>query len=449
MLGRIVVALIATGLAIASSAAAFQAPIIGLPERHARHVEVVGDAQSGYALHVNGHPYTVYGVGIGQPSDERFAALVKAGGNTVRTWSQYEADKVFELAEKHGVMVALGLDFGQELHGFDYDNEEAVAQQFARTREAVLRYKDHPNLLMYIVGNELNLLFDDEGEVAPVNAKAYIALNDVAEFIHQVDPHHPVSTAFAGYLTHHVDRALPYLPNLDILSVQLYGDLVRMPEFLAGDRSGIPIMITEYGPIGHWEMPKTAWGREIEEPSALKARGMAERIDRFIANDQSGRIIGNFAFYWGHKQERTSTWYSMFTPEGRPDARADELSRYWTGSYPANRAPMIEWITLAGKGPLESVKLAPGAEYTAEIDLWDPESDPLSTEWILRREVSERSEGGGLEAAPPEVPLTVVGTTARTVTFRAPIESGEYRLFATSSDPGQKIATANIPLMVE
>ncbi len=412
------------------------------------HVEIAGDAISGYSLLVNGSPYALRGAGVGQPSEARFAALVEAGGNTVRTWSTKDAETVLALAEKYDVMVALGVDFGQELHGFNYDDPAAVAAQFDAVKKQIDKYKDHPNLLMWIVGNELNLLYGEFGVVL-VNPKVYAALNDVAAYIHEVDPHHPMSTAFAGYLSEHVAHAMPFVPDLDILAIQLYGDLVKLKEFIAADPSDLPIMLTEYGPLGHWEMPQTEWGREIEEPSAVKAAGMAERIQNSIIDDTSGRNIGNFAFLWGHKQERTSTWYSLFTKEGYADARVDELTKFWTGAYPDNRAPLTKSIMIDGKRPIDNIYLKAGALYTAEIDVSDPEGESLTTEWALRREVGTRSSGGEYEASPDLVALDIVSQDVSSLTFRAPDEAGEYRLFATTSDPQDKVGTANAPIFVK
>ena len=414
-----------------------------------RTVAVIGNEESGFSFTVDGDPYTVHGAGLGQPSRQRFEALVAAGGNTMRTWSASEADLILELAAEYDVMVALGIDLDKELHGFDYNDEAAVAAQFERAREEVDRYKDHPNLLVWLVGNELNLLFDENGDLALVNPKAFEAVNDIAAYIKQVDPHHPVSTTFAGYHTDHIVHAMPHLSNIDILSVQLYGDLVRMPEFITNDPSGLPVMLTEYGPIGHWEMPSTEWGREIEETSANKAAGMAARIDEFIVNEPTGKLLATYAFYWGHKQERTSTWYSLFTEDGQSDARIDELSRHWTGSYPANRAPLTESLTIDGQAAVESIRLQAGQTYTAALDVSDPEDDPLTTEWTFRTEVIDRSDGGAFEVQPGLVDLEILSQSTTQLVFRAPTEPGEYRLFALTTDPGNKVGTANIPVLVQ
>ncbi len=427
--------------------AAFAETMHQKPSPGPAHVEVARTPEAGFMLLVDGEPYTVRGAGMGQPSEGRFKAFVEAGGNTIRTWSAREAGTVLALAEKYDVMVALGIDFGQELHGFDYDDPAAVAAQFESVRQQIDRYKDHPNLLLWIVGNELNLLYGEYGVVL-VNPKVYAALNDVADYIHTTDTHHPVTTAFAGYLVEQVLHALPFMPDIDILSVQLYGDLEKLPDVMEADPSSLPVLLTEYGPTGHWEVPKTEWGREIEEPSAVKAEIMKSRINTYIVGDDSGRLIGDFAFFWGHKQERTGTWYSLFTENGATDARIDELTRYWTGKYPENRAPLTKHIRINGKTPVENIILEPGKTYTAKIAVSDPNGDPLRTKWAMRTEVVTRSTGGEYEAQPEIVPLRIISEKTRRLVFRAPNAPGEYRLYAVTSDPNDKIGTANAAILV-
>jgi hypothetical protein len=112
-------------------------------------------------------------------------------------------------------------------------------------------------------------------------------------------------------------------------------------------------------------MPQTAWGREIEEPSALKATGLYERIQQGIVNDPTGLCLGGYAFLWGQKQERTPTWYGMFLKTGEATAVVDELTRYWSGQYPENRAPMVDDIRLNDKKAVENVYVKPGERCVA------------------------------------------------------------------------------------
>ena len=222
----------------------------------------------------------------------------------------------------------MGLAMGQQLHGFDYEDEEAVSEQFERIKKEVLEFKDHPNILCWVVGNELNLFLDEQGNRIMVNPKTYAAVGEVADFIHDVDPHHPVTTTFAEVRKDHIDIALEQCPQIDFLSVQVYSDLEHIPELIEEAEVTMPYAITEFGPRGHWEMPSTDWGREIEETSTVKAKGITERMHIGFRNNTSGLCLGGFAFIWGQKHERTPTWYGVFLKSGEATERVDELAQF-------------------------------------------------------------------------------------------------------------------------
>ena len=87
--------------------------------------------QQQYQLRINGKPFTIKGVGLGYRSDDQVRALKKAGGNAYRTWGVNSLDHELALARELGLMIAVGLPTGKQLQGFDYDNEVAVAKQYA------------------------------------------------------------------------------------------------------------------------------------------------------------------------------------------------------------------------------------------------------------------------------------------------------------------------------
>jgi hypothetical protein len=409
------------------------------------HVEIK-NVDGKYGIYVDGKQFIAKGVGL---EGGYYAELKEAGGNSFRTWRCKNADEELAAAAKHGYMVLVGLDIDKELHGFDFDDEAAVAEQFERIKKNVDKYKDHPNLLAWAAGNELNLLFDEKGGLKLVNPKTYTALAQIVDYIHEVDPHHPVTTTFAGVSKEHVEHALNGCPQLDFLSYQVYGGVGEIGDLVKKTGIDRPYMVTEFGPMGHWEMPSTSWGREIEEPGAVKARAFAERMEKGITNSTDGLLIGSYAFLWGQKQERTPTWYGFFHADGSHTARLDELTRLWTGKYPANRAPLVESISLDGKAATDNIHLKPGETYTATIEVTDPENDPLKTKWTVMNEVGEKSEGGAHEATPEEIEFTVSESSVNTITFVAPKKEGDYRLFAYVYDGNGKVGDANVPFFVK
>ncbi|MFT5995853.1 MAG: beta-galactosidase/beta-glucuronidase, partial [Glaciecola sp.] len=154
-------------------------------------VEIV-ENNGKYTLLRGGEPYIVKGVGT---VDTNFERAAKYGANSIRTWSvdsnAMPALALLDRAHALGMTVSLGLEFARERHGFDYNDSEAVAKQFEESRERVMKYKDHPALLTWIIGNEVNINYS--------NPKVFDAINQVAEMIKEVDPNHPTTTALAGF----------------------------------------------------------------------------------------------------------------------------------------------------------------------------------------------------------------------------------------------------------
>ena len=64
----------------------------------------------------------------------------------------------------------------------------------------------------------------------------------------------------------------------------MYGDIVNLPRYL--DETGYdgPLMVTEWGAIGHWEVGKTAWGAPIEQNSSDKAANYLKSHEIAIAS---------------------------------------------------------------------------------------------------------------------------------------------------------------------
>ncbi|MFK7860854.1 MAG: glycoside hydrolase family 2 TIM barrel-domain containing protein [Granulosicoccus sp.] len=405
-------------------------------------------------LLVNGQPFSVKGAGMGYSDSAGVSSLAAAGGNAFRTWDTLSMDAQLEAALQHDLMVLVGLDVGKQLQGFDYDDAVLVEQQHQRLLGVVERYRNHPSVLGWILGNEPNLMVNGEGRVIPANPDIYSAIGKLARDIKAVDPNHPTTVAFAftATLADDIRSALQAAPDLDFVSLQAYGALSVIPQVVQDMKLPRPFMITEFGPLGHWEMPATEWGREIEEPSGHKAQGMLARMKDSVIDDPTGKLLGSFAFLWGHKQERTPTWYGLFLDTGERTASVDELTRVWTGSWPENRAPSVWSVTLQDQTADTSVRVKTSEPLKASAIINDPENDALIVGWELLNEVDERSHGGHFERRPDAVELRNARMTEdgerSGLVFDAPRLPGEYRLFVYARDEHRGGATANIPFLV-
>lgn len=421
---------------------------------HAEPLKVTIEKEAGtFALYVNGKPFHIKGVGMDYMSGHNYQKLVESGGNSFRTWNTDNLERELQQAQKHGLKVAVGLGLKKQLQGFDYSDKDAVKKQYEKIIATVEKYKNHPAVLMWVVANEPNLLLNEQGQLAKVDPRIYTAINDIIEYIHENDPNHPVTYTFAGIIKEHIEVALPLTPNVDALSVQVYGDLEHLEAMLEGVAPDLPVIVTEYGPVGHWERPTTSWGREIEEPGGLKALGMLSRMEKSLRGNSSGRLIGDYSFIWGQKQERTPTWYGMVNPSGKLNARADIMTYYWTGKYPKNRAPLVFGMTINNRVAQSNVTLQPGDKATAVVTVVDPDGDDFSVKWEIMEEVSTRSLGGLHEAIPKTIAVNMISSTQSStgvvMSFSVPEKVGEYRLFGYVYDNGGKVGNVNFPFRVD
>ncbi|WP_207423303.1 glycoside hydrolase family 2 TIM barrel-domain containing protein [Desertivirga brevis] len=397
-------------------------------------VEVV-KTTSGYQLLRDGKPYFVKGAG----GNKYLSRLAAYGGNSIRTWGTDNAQQVLDSAQKYGLTVLMGLPAVPERHGFNYNDAGSISKQFDRIRTEVLKYKDHPALLAWGIGNELNLSYK--------NPKVWDAVNEIAEMIHQVDPNHPATTVLAGINKSEIDYIKEKTKSLDFLSINTYGGLAALPSRVAELGWTGPYMVTEWGPTGHWEGLSTSWNAPIEETSTEKAAVYKSRYSYSVEKDKE-KCLGSYVFLWGQKQERTPTWYGLFTDKGEESEVVDVMQYLWKGEFPSNKAPHIYAFHLDGKKSNLDVKLKAGKPYTADVLAIDPDSDSLEYFWELLPEATKVGEGGDHEEKPEAKMFKYQQEGKGKISFSSPTDEGAYRLFVYVRDGKNKIATANIPFFV-
>lgn len=364
------------------------------------------------------------------------AALSAAGANSVRTWGAEEIGPALERADRHGMTVVAGIWLGQVRQGFDWSDAGSLATQRETVRKAVLAHKDHPALLIWALGNEME---DPEGR----NGAVWSEIDSLAAMVKQLDPDHPVMTVIAELGGEKVARIHQLCPHIDIVGINSYaggpsvGSRYRK---LGGTK---PWILTEFGPAGIWEIEKDAIGAYPEKSSTAKAEDYRATYQQAVLANR-GSCLGSHTFLWGHKQEVTSTWFSMLLPDGSRLAAADTMGELWSGKAPANRCPEIRELRIDG---LATGK--PGTELVARLECSDPEEDPLRVEWTFRQDPGTYGTGGDAEVVPPSFPDSLIETDARHAKVKLPAAGGLFRLFATVRDGHGGAATANVALRVE
>ena len=388
----------------------------------------------GFQLLRNGKPYYVKGAG----GTEYLSLLKSIGGNSIRTWSTDGAQKILDDAHNNGISVCIGLWVGHERHGFNYNDEYAVTAQLKAFEQDIIKYKDHPALLMWAIGNEVDLFYK--------NFRVWNAIENIAKMIKEIDPNHPTMTVTAGIDPAEVFMIKTYCPSIDILGVNTYGGVQYLADAVRMFGWDKPYMVTEWGPYGHWESPVTSWGVAIESTSKEKAN-FRDIAYKYISKDLD-LCLGSYAFLWGYKQEQTPTWYGLFTKEGNATQSIDVLNNYW-GNNHRNRAPILHSFLLNNKDKKESIKIKRGENCVFTYEVTDPDNDSLKYEFQLMPESTDKKSGGDFEKTPEPISFTVVENLDDKLIIKGPFKSGPYRFFIYVRDSNKNVATANIPFYVK
>ena len=381
-------------------------------------------------LQRGGVPYFIKGVG----GDQDLTLFSQLGGNSVRTWSENGLKELLEEAEKLGLTVCAGIWIESECSWFSYRNPEHCARQLARVRKSIETFRDAPALLLWNIGNEA------EGD--GTNVDYWKQLNALCKMAKEVDPNHPSINAVAGLSAAKAKGVAENCPDLDIIGINTYQGLHALRGHLEKSQWKKPWVVTEFGPAGYWERPKTSWGRPVEQTSTEKAETLRNAYEKTIK--PSGRCFGSYAFLWGQKQEATFTWFGLRTPTGETTASVDELRNFWTGKKVPNAAPHI--LPMLCDANKKIVKI--GSNITASVTAKDPDGDSLSYRWELYGD-DIRKDKDNREIKPTMLATSAHLPNTAAICMHAPAKPGSYRLFVFVTDGKGHAATANVPFRVE
>jgi hypothetical protein len=300
----------------------------------------------------------------------------------------------------------------------------------------VNKYKSHPALLAWGIGNEVEHMRHEPQQ----REQIFRVLNRLSRIAKELDPNHPTVIITAGMDATKAAQVMGFCPDVDIFGINAYGPLTTLPAKLTEWKFERPTLITEWGPMGYWETPQTAWKAPIEPTSSEKAAQFERAYAGGILGD-ARRCLGSYAFIWGHKQEATATWFGLFLKSGERVNAQDSLTKLWTGRMPEFPSPTISPIRIAGD------KFAPGALISAEVQV--SSTRPVKIDWLLARESDDRKNSGDPERAPEFFQDGITDKGDGKAAISAPKVAGAYRIFVYARDDKGGAATANLPFLVE
>ena len=311
-----------------------------------------------FILYRNGQPFVIKGaVGNGH-----LAELAACGGNTISLWDTLRFEQTFAEAAKNNIAIIAGLDIpGGE--NYEFYNDTKKTNKLLSSYEFIVRkYKNHPSLLAWILGNELKMPFSSN------SSSFYKTYNRLLDMIHKEDPNHPVTTTIINYQKGSILNINWKIRNLDFISINTYNRLKEVPEQLSlvsGIWNG-PFLISEWSPNGGWESKKTLWEAPLENTSTKKAEQYNNFYKKYMPLNNP-RFLGSLAFFWGSRHEYTPTWYSIFNKDDTPTEIVETLSDCWKGTITKHQAVKVKFMLIDSLGGQNNIILSPGTAHIAKI----------------------------------------------------------------------------------
>ncbi|MFJ6695339.1 discoidin domain-containing protein [Streptomyces sp. NPDC091272] len=349
-------------------------------------VKVAG-SQGNWQLTVGGQPYTVKGLTWGPSVADapKYLPDVKSMGvNTIRTWGTDGSTKpLLDTAAAQGLKIVNGFwlqpgggpgSGGCVNYVTDATYKTNSLNEFAKWVDA---YKSHPATLMWNVGNEsvLGLQNCYSGAELEAQRNAYTSfVNDVAKKIHSIDPDHPVTStdAWTGAWPYYKRNA----PDLDLYSMNSYGDVCGVRQDWIDGGYSKPYIITEGGPAGEWEVPDDANGVPDEPTDVQKADGYTKAWNCITGHQ--GVALGATLFHYGLEHDFGGVWFNL-VPDGLKRLSYYAVKKAYTGSTAGNNTPPV--ITNMTVSPASAAPA--GREFTVRADIRDPDGDPVTPKIFL------------------------------------------------------------------
>ena len=274
-----------------------------------------------------------------------FQLLKEMGVNTMRIYRQPDTinkDLLSDMFERYGIRVIIGDFLGKYAigsgatwsEGTDYENPEHRANMLASVQKMVMRHKDEPYTLMWLLGNENNYGIASNADKKP---RAYFEfVDEVARWIKSVDPDHPVAVSNGDTLF--LDVFAQYAPNVDIFAANVYRGDYGFGSFWEQvfDATGKPAFITEFG------CPAYARHLTYEEAEQTQADyhygNWADIQENFTGNARgTGNALGGVVFEW------MDEWWKNYEPFFH-DRKSDAIGPFPGGYY------YEEWFGIIGQG---------------------------------------------------------------------------------------------------
>lgn len=331
------------------------------------------------------------------------------GANTLRTYTpptRAQLDDYQSLGLR--VVVGIWMPHPGENSGrngkWTYDYATQGEKQLKDLADVIDRIGDHPAILLWCLGNEV-----------PLERPYLETVERMSQLIHARYPRQLTSLTMVNAPKDKLALIRAVAPDLDLIGCNSYGQgAVSGSSRNLEEAWGRAYYVSEFGPPGPWGGRKTAWGVHYEPAYDAKIADLRQSLERI---DAAPHCLGSTMFLWGawQKGKEFPTYFSAFLPpqldgkHGRDDPLyrtpiADEFLRYWSGRDPAERAPVLKTISLAGREGAGDAAVAAGQPLRATATA----SDPVATARPLRYRWWVLDPAGKVVRGPVDTPQPAV-----------------------------------------
>lgn len=308
-----------------------------------------------------------------------FPLIQRLGANTIRDYSALNSAssraqvlQALDEAHAHNLYVIMGY-FVQTYAGYDLSNAANQAQIQSEFLASVSAYKDHPAVLMWVIGNEQNI------NNAYNNSAWYSFVNSLAGLSKVADPNHPVAL-IEGECPQCIP-AKPFqigsvalgandasLPNIDLWGLNIYRGMTFEGTFetLASSTSK-PVFVGEFGKDAY----RDGTGNEDGAMQASYLGPQWQEISANLSATHAGKIIvGGVVFEW------TDEWWKDLG--GLSCLVHDTQVIFSRSSDSVDPHYNDEWFGLASILPVDAVSNPDGTArtlrpaYTTLKAFWNP-----------------------------------------------------------------------------
>lgn len=407
--------------------------------------------EKGFTLFKNNNPFYI----IGAAGNSFFSELSETGGNTVRLYDTLDLQNKLDEALINNLSVIV--DIPIPAYGiYNYLDDEENKNLKQKVKKLVTRYKNHPALLIWNLGNEINYPEMSWKDFLKGNEskKRFIKnYNELINIVKSEDINHPVSTSKWNIKLSNYFSFKIFSPDIDLVSYNIFGDTknissnLKKYDFYFGSS---PFYISEVSSDGWWtgESRFTSWWSPIEQSSSKKAEQLNIRYNYIVNN---ANCLGACIFYWGNKFECTHTWYSLFKDDYKSEIVL-EIESLWKKSNTRPELIGLEYMLIEGMGAYDNLIFEPGELKNTELVYNVTERDSIRIKWEVYSDVwfqgwNEEKYNKKLLKRPTPINC-VISTQNNTAAFITPKEEGPYRIFAYVYNKKGYFATVNTPFYV-